>query len=189
MLPALDEIIRKRKMLDLTQKQLAKLTGVSQSLVAKLEAGEIDPSYTKVKRIFDVLGNLERKNEARASQILHSEVIGVKKADPVSEAVRLMTDHGYSQLPVLDGNHVVGSISEKTILSQILAGKDLNNISMLQSEEIMDETFPQVGKDAPLSLISSLLQVYPAVLVAHKASIVGIITKADLLKPFSLRRS
>jgi predicted transcriptional regulator len=45
----------------------------------------------------------------------------------------------------------------------------------------MEEAFPQVGEDAPLSLISSLLQVYPAVLVLKKGKAAGIITKADLL--------
>jgi len=33
-----------------------------------------------------------------------------------------------------------------------------------------------------LSLISSLLQVYPAVLISTKGNVVGIITKADFLK-------
>lgn len=46
----------------------------------------------------------------------------------------------------------------------------------------MDEAFPQVGEDAPLALISTLLQTYSAVLVAKKGTVVGIITKADLLR-------
>jgi predicted transcriptional regulator len=93
-----------------------------------------------------------------------------------------MKSHGYSQLPVFDGKQPVGSISEKTILNQILSGKDLDQISTLPTEEVMEEVFPQVGADAPLSLISSLLQVYSAVLVSKKGTVVGIITKADLLR-------
>jgi predicted transcriptional regulator len=46
----------------------------------------------------------------------------------------------------------------------------------------MEEAFPQVTEDAPLPLISSLLQTYPAVLVAAKGTVVGIITKGDLLR-------
>jgi len=182
MLPILEEVVRKRKMLGLTQKQLSKLAGVSQSLIAKLESGKIDPSYTKVKAILDTLRQLEIKMEVPAREILHGKVVSVNKNDMVSKAVRLMTEHGYSQLPVFDGEHAVGSISEKTILSQILAGKDLTRVSVLPVEEIMDEAFPQVGEDAPLSIISSLLEVYPAVLVSKKGKVVGIITKADLLK-------
>ena len=52
MFPKLNEISKKRKILGLTQSELAKLAGVSQSLIAKLESGKIEPSYTKVKTIF-----------------------------------------------------------------------------------------------------------------------------------------
>lgn len=182
MLPSLEEVGKKRKMLDLTQKQLAKLAGVSQSLIAKLESKKIDPSYTKVKAIFDVLERLEIKTEVHAKGVLHNEVVGVQKSDLVSKAVRLMTDHGYSQLPVFDEEHAVGSISEKTILGQVSAGKDLAQVSKLPVGDVMEEAFPQVGEDAPLPLISSLLQVYPAVLISKKGKVVGIVTKADLLK-------
>ncbi len=182
MLPSLKEIARKRRILGLTQKKLAEVAGVSQSLIAKLESGKTDPSYTKVKAIIDVLNQLEMKMEVHVREIAQSEVVGVQKSDMVSKAVRLMMEHGYSQLPVFDGEHAVGSISEKTILSQVSAGKDLDQISMLSVEEVMNEAFPQVGEDAPLSLISGLLQVYPAVLVSKKGKVVGIVTKADLLK-------
>jgi len=182
MLPSLEEVAKKRRMLSLTQKQLAGLAGVSQSLIAKLESRKIDPSYTKVKAIFDALERMEIKTEVRAEEVLHAKVVGVQKKDKVSKAVRLMTDHGYSQLPVFDGEHAVGSISEKTMLSQVLAGKDLTEVSTLPVGDIMDEAFPQVGEDAPLPLISSLLQVYPAVLISKKGKVVGIVTKADLLK-------
>jgi len=182
MLTSLEEVAKKRRMLDLTQKQLAKLAGVSQSLIAKLESGKIDPSYTKVKAIFDVLERLEIKTEVHAGEVLHEEVVDVQKSEPVSKAVRLMTDHGYSQLPVFDGEHAVGSISEKTILGQVSAGKDLAQVSKLPVGDIMEEAFPQVGEDAPLPLISNLLQVYPAVLISKKGKVVGIVTKADLLK-------
>ncbi|MDH5420035.1 MAG: helix-turn-helix domain-containing protein, partial [Candidatus Bathyarchaeota archaeon] len=63
MLPSLEEVAKKRRILGLTQKQLAKLAGVSQSLIAKLESRKIDPSYTKVKAIFDVIERLEIKTE------------------------------------------------------------------------------------------------------------------------------
>ncbi|MBI2079314.1 helix-turn-helix domain-containing protein, partial [Candidatus Micrarchaeota archaeon] len=37
-----------RRKLGITQKELAKLAGVSQSLIAKIEMGKIDPAYSKV---------------------------------------------------------------------------------------------------------------------------------------------
>ena len=182
MLPPLEEIAQKRRLLDLKQAELAKLAGVSQSLIAKLESGKIDPAYTKVKTIFEALEKLEVQTKIQAGKVLHKKIVGIQKNEPVSKVVQLMKNHGYSQLPVFDGKLSVGSISEKTILNQILAGKDLDQIAALPIEDVMEEAFPQVDEDAPLSLISGLLQVYSAVLVSKKGTVVGIITKADLLR-------
>ena len=182
MLPSLEEVSKKRKILGITQQKLARLAGVSQSLIAKLESQKIDPSYTKVKSIFDALERLQTETEVRAEEVLHSKVVGIQKSDQVSKAVQTMAEYGYSQLPVFDGEHAVGSIAEKTIIEKVSAGKDLNQISKRSVGEVMEEAFPQVGEDAPLPLISSLLQVYPAVLISAKGKVVGIVTKADLLK-------
>jgi len=76
----------------------------------------------------------------------------------------------------------IKSISEKTIIGKVSAGKDLSQVSKRLVGEVMEEAFPQVGEDAPLSLISSLLQIYSAVLILSKGKVVGIVTKADLLK-------
>ena len=182
MLPKLDEVSKKRKLMGLTQSELAKLSGVSQSLIAKLEAGKIEPSYSKVKKIFETLNKLEFKNKIKATRITYNKIVSVQDNELVSYAVKLMKKYGFSQLPVLKKNQVIGSISEKTILNQILEGKDLDQISKLTIREIMDETLPQVNENAPVSLISSLLQVYPAVLILIKGNVKGIITKADFLK-------
>jgi predicted transcriptional regulator len=182
MFPTLEDIAKRRRQLGLKQSQLAKMAGVSQSLIAKLEAGNIDSSYTKVKTIFDVLERLEFKTKIQAEKILHNEVVSVQRSAPVSEVVKMMKEYGYSQIPVFDGKQPVGSISERGIMRQILSGKDLEDISKLPTEKIMEEAFPQINEDAPLSLITSLLQSYSAVLVSRKGDIVGIITKADLLR-------
>ena len=182
MFPTLEDIAKRRRQLGLKQSELAKAAGVSQSLIAKLEAGTIDSSYTKVKTIFDVLERLEFKTKAQADKVLHKNVITVQKNEPISNVVKIMQEHGYSQIPVFDGKHSVGSVSEKAILRQIMAGKDLEEISKLPTEEIMEEAFPQINEDAPLALISSLLQTYSGVLVVKKGVVMGIITKADLLR-------
>jgi predicted transcriptional regulator len=182
MFPTLQDIAKRRRQLGLKQTELAKAAGVSQSLIAKLEAGTIDSSYTKVKTIFDVLEHLEFKAKVQAEKIRHNEVVSVQKNDSVSKVVNMMKEYGYSQIPVFEGKQSVGSVSEKTILRQILAGKDLEEISKLLTGEIMEEAFPQINEDAPLSLITSLLQTYSAVLVSKKGILIGIITKADLLR-------
>jgi predicted transcriptional regulator len=181
MLPALEIISDRRRKLGLTQSQLADLAGVSQSYIAKLEAGKIEPSYLKVKSILEALDRLEKKREVSAVEIMNRNVDSVKIDTSVHEAIELMRRHGYSQLPIIHENNQVGSISERRLLDYILSNEGEFNPKHRQVSEIMEESFPQVGEDAPLSLLSSLLKYYSAVLVQKKGDIIGIITKADLL--------
>lgn len=166
----------------LTQTQMAELAGVSQSYIAKLEAKKIEPSYARVVAIFDALQRLEQKMEARASEIMTSEVVGVQNSDPVQRAAALMREFGYSQLPVFDGGRPVGSVSERNIVDRMVHSRDGESVIDMQVSEIMDEAFPQVGEEAPVSILTSLLRIYPAVLVYRRGEIAGILTKADLLK-------
>jgi predicted transcriptional regulator len=85
----------------------------------------------------------------------------------------------------MEGDKPIGGLSERTVLEKILNPSDEINPSSLKVREIMEESFPQVADDAPLTLLSSLLKYYPAVLVQNKGDIVGIITKADLLGTLS----
>jgi len=185
MLPQLDEIEKRRKSLGLSQKELAKMVGVSQSMIAKIETGRINPSYIKTKAIFDLLESLEKKREIKVKEIIQGKVVGVQKDDPVSKATRVMHETGYSQLPVFDETRVIGSITEKAVLNQILTGKDPRELSRIPVESVMEEAFPTVDEDAPLTVISALLQYSQAVLVTKKGQIRGIVTKADLLKVVS----
>ncbi len=180
MLPALEIIPERRRKLGITQSQLAELAGVSQSYIAKLEAGNIEPSYVKVKALFEALDRLEQEKQVSAGEIMNHSVVGIQRETAIADAIEKMRKNGFSQLPVMDGERSVGSISEGTLLDHMLAAKKNETQSKIVSE-IMDEPFPQVGEDAPISLLTSLLKFYPAILVQRKGIIVGIITKADLL--------
>lgn len=180
MLPALDIIQDRRRKLGLTQSQLADMAGVSQSYIAKLEARKIEPSYQKVRSIFEALDRIERKREVTAIEIMTKEVIGVQARDSIQRAVEIMRKHGFSQLPVFDGDRPVGGISERTLLDSVM-DKDEEPPSVRQVSEVMEESFPTVSDDAPISLLSNLLRYYPATLVQKKGKILGIVTKADLL--------
>jgi predicted transcriptional regulator len=186
MLPALEIIPERRRKLGLTQSQLADLAGVSQSYIAKLEAGKIEPSYLKVKAIFESLDKLERKKEVQAHEIMTESPIFVQQTASVQETVEIMRRNNFSQLPVFDGDKPVGGISERTLLDQILYSEDGVPASRKLVREIMDENWPTVSRDAPLSLLSNLLKYYPAVLVQNQGIVVGIVTKADLLGVLSI---
>lgn len=178
----LKDIKRLRKMLGITQAELARLTGVSQSLIAKIEAGKVDPGYTKAKRIFEALESLQKKRSRKVSEIMTKDVISIDENATVSEAVELMKKYSISQLPVLSNGEVVGAISEKLLVKYLSNGEDLNALLKKKAGEIMEEPFPTLNESAPLEVAAKLLNYYPAILIMSKGKMVGIVTRSDLFK-------
>jgi len=182
MLPNLEEIGRRRRLLGLSQKKLARFANVSQSMIAKIESGGISPSYVKTKAIFDTLESLERRSEVKAKEICQTKVMSLQAHDLVSRGVKVMRESGFSQLPIFNGGQLVGSLTEKTILEKLVNAPKPDEVSKLPVEKVMDEAFPTVSEETPVSVVSALLQYAPAVLVSRRGHVWGIITKADLLK-------
>jgi len=176
----LESLAQLRKRLGLTQRDLAKLSGVSQSLISKIERRRINPSYEAVRRILQALelARAERGKGLSAKDICTREVISVESSDPLSKAINLMRKHGISQLPVFHKGKLVGSISESTIMRRLEKIKS----PKMRIMELMDEAFPTVPEEASLPLLRQLLQEYPAVLLQKNGKITGIVTKADLFK-------
>ena len=182
MLPELDTIAHRRRTLGLTQTQLAEKAEVSQSYIAKLEARKIEPSYSRVRAILEVLDGLERGKETKAEEIMSTEIVSLQRDDLIRKAVDTMWETGFSQLPVMDGERPVGSITERTIIDTMRNGGADVTRGEKPISTIMDDPFPQVGEEAPVSIIAGLLRIYPAILVQRREKVTGIITKADLLK-------
>ncbi len=183
MLPSLDEIPKKRKTLGLTQSRLAQLAGVSQSIIAKIESGTVDPSYSIVKKLVEALDRESvQTSRPRVSEIMSRPVISVSRTQLVRDAVELMRRRGYSQLPVFEGTRSVGSISEKTILDRTARGEPLESLLNNRVRDIMESTLPIVNDDTPLDLVLGLLQGNYGVLVSKGENTIGILTKSDILK-------
>ena len=170
----------KRKRLGITQQALAKLAGVSQSLIAKIESGRIDPAYSKVKSIISALEREQFASEKTAKDIMHTGIETASARETLHFAAGRMRKRSISQMPVVDGKRVVGSISEQAVLSHF--SSDPKKISRLTVGEAMEQSFPAALPSTPISAVAALLKHYPAVLVMDRGDIAGIITKADLLK-------
>ncbi len=188
MLPSLEEIPRRRKELGLTQSKLAGLAGVSQSIIAKIESGSVDPSYSIVRKLFTALDSLKAGSDMsdehirRAGDLMSKGVVWVSKSQLVRDAVTIMRRRGYSQLPVLDAGHSVGSLGEKTVLDKVASGKDLEELLRLKVSDVMEPSLPVVNEDTSIDALYGLLQQNYAVLVSRGNDIVGILAKSDLLK-------
>ncbi|MFC1685826.1 CBS domain-containing protein [Nanoarchaeota archaeon] len=181
----LKEIGIRRRKLGLTQVQLAKLSGVSQSLIAKLERGIIDIAYSKAQKIFKALESVGRKEEKTVEEIMSKVVESVENGDKVSIATGIMKRLQISQVPVLKSGLCVGSVSERDILDMMQKGLSPRKLAAMDVEEIMGETFPTLPKSASLNEVASLLQRNEAVLIIEKGKVAGIVSKADLVKIIS----
>ncbi len=184
MLPDLEEIPRLRKALGLTQTALARLAGVSQSTIVKIEKKQMNPSYDVVRRVYNALQAELKKQEKKAlvDQVQSRKVQYVEAKMPLETAVDEMRHWKFSQMPVMNNGHPVGSISDKVINNLILSGKDPKDLARIRVEEVMEPAFPQVDSKAPVELAASLLRHYNAVLVTSKGDVTGIVTKSDLMK-------
>lgn len=183
MLPELKEIGIRRKILGLTQSQLAAEAEVSQSLIAKVEAGKTDPAYSNAKVIFDSLKRLEQKKGGpTAGTMANRRLVWVRPSDSIGKAAELMRGEGVSQLPVIDGDNAIGSISEGTLMNKVYGGEKPADLSKKRVSEVMEEPFPRVAEDTPFTAVSALLEAGKAVIVTKGGKVLGIITKADVLK-------
>ncbi len=179
-LPTPKDIKHLRKIADLTQKELAKKAGVSQSLIARIENGTVDPRLSTLKRIIDAVVTVFEKRSAK--DVMHSPVITIDVMEPVYKVVRLMRKHGISQIPVTKKGKIVGSIQESTLIDKIIFTSRKKNIVYEPVQNIMEDRFMIVNPSSNFEGVLVILsRGYPAVLVMDKDKLVGIITKIDVL--------
>ena len=112
-------------------------------------------------------------------------VVSIASGATVRQALRLMTLHDVSQLPVMDGDSCVGSVSDWS-----LSAKSLENTKLLDAtvSDIMEAPFPVVDAGQSVDAIAKLLsKANPAVLVRSGGRLAGIVTRSDVLQVMMAR--
>lgn len=181
----LSDIKRIRKQLGITQTELSKKAGVSQSLVAKIEGGRVEPNYSSVKRIFEVIDSLSKEGQLTAGEIMVKRIIRCNRGEGLSEVIEKMRRYNISQLPVFSGASPVGMVSESAILNRISSSDSKEGISGLKAGDVMEGCPPVVNVKTPSDVVSGLLRHFPMVLVSEGGDVLGVITKSDLLNAVS----
>lgn len=98
----------------------------------------------------------------------------------VSDAIVLMNKEGIDQIPVIEKEQFIGSISSSGLLEKIMEDPQLKNKTI---GEVMDKPMQFVAPDSTLDVLSSFLnQENKAVLVRDDNQHVHIITRHDVLK-------
>ena len=107
--------------------------------------------------------------------------ISVQMNDTVRAAFNLMKSHDISQLPVMDGENIVGSITERQVL-HILLENPLHNAEK-QLREVMGASFPLVQEDLPISQLNRYIDKNnQAVIAKDRSGGLHIVTQYDLIQ-------
>jgi cystathionine beta-synthase len=107
-------------------------------------------------------------------------IVSVAPAAAVRQALNLMSTWGVSQLPVLDGEEQVGSVSDTSLQTRALEQPALLDRPV---REVLEPAFPVVEAGAPTARLGALLtRETPAALVRTDGRFVGIVTRYDLLQ-------
>jgi len=109
------------------------------------------------------------------------QFIGSQVGDSVRSAFNLMKSHDISQLPVLDGDQIVGSITETQVLHFLLENPLQNSEKSLR--EVMGSAFPMVKDDLPLSQLNRYIsKEIPAVIATDRSGMLHIVTQYDVIQ-------
>jgi len=158
----------------LTQRELAKLAGVSQAHIAKIERGRVDPRLSTVNKILQVLTAGKGK---KCGAIMTEKVISTNPEERILKVSKLMIEHAISQVPVMEEGKCIGTVTEESIIRNLGS-----TIAEERVRKVMQSPLPSVPEDTDISLIKPLLEHQSGLLVIRKGDVVGIITRSDLLK-------
>ena len=97
----------------------------------------------------------------------------------VVEAIRIMRDLEVSQIPVLRGDRIVGTIREDQVIDLLLHTPERKDGPV---EAVMEDPLPELDEDAPVDQLQSLLvRGGSAVIVRRRDGQRAILTKYDLI--------
>lgn len=130
-------------------------------------------------------GFMDRSTQLTVEQVMSLRrrtvgMVSVGPEDTLGVAIARMTEYGISQMPVLEGNEVVGSLTETRILSRLIERPEARNEKVL---EMMGEPFPIVPSSLHIEHLSGYLDQATGAVLVHQEddNSYEIITKSDLI--------
>jgi len=128
----------------------------------------LDPSANTAR---DLMGAKSRRVPA---------LLSVQAGEPLKRALALVEQHDVTQIPVFRGSELVGTLFDSDILRAALADPAAVEKPV---EGWMAEPLPIVTSGEPLDRVTRLLAARnPAVLVREDGTVIGILTRFDMLQ-------
>jgi len=112
---------------------------------------------------------------------LSGELCSLESEEPIEHAIRLMSEHDFSQISVMRDNRLVGSLNEAHLYNELVKNADIKSQPV---DSIMQPAFPFVDVSTPVELLQTMITPQnPAVLVRDfKTDKTFIITRSDLIR-------
>lgn len=129
----------------------------------------MERGFLDVKSFKDIVNGREGK-----------KLVTIHPAQTVAEAVSLMKKFDIENIPVMNGNGPVGSISENGLFQKVFDNPELKEASV---ESIMEKSYPLVEFDTPVERLGSLINKgNGAVLAKDEKGDYHIVTKYDVIQ-------
>jgi cystathionine beta-synthase len=112
---------------------------------------------------------------------LSGELCSIEFNEPVEHAVRLMSEHDFSQISITRERRLIGSLNETHLYEELVRQPQVKSHPV---ETIMQPAFPFVDVSTPVELLQTMITPQnPAVLVRDfKTDKTFIITRSDLIR-------
>ena len=179
MLPEIKDIIKLKKKYKLSSRKLEKELNdePTSGWINQVENGKIkDPSYLKIKKIYEYFERLEKIN-GDTIEGKYKKIKSFNIGDDVKTVSTKMAKHGFSQVPIYDKNKIcVGMLTDKIITK--LANLRAENKKIKQSN--LDPIAPKIQYNDILKSVEDIIELYDCALVEKNGKIVGILTRQDL---------
>jgi cystathionine beta-synthase len=109
------------------------------------------------------------------------ELWSIESNEPVEHAVRVMSEHDFSQISIMRNGRVVGSLNESHLYAELVRNADVKREPV---ESVMQPAFPFVDISTPVDLLATMITpLNPAVLVRDfKTDKTFIITRSDVIR-------
>jgi len=108
------------------------------------------------------------------------KLVTIEPRHTVADAVELMRKHDIEHIPVVNGNGLVGAISESGLFQKVFSNPDIKNASV---ESVMEPAFPLVEFNTPIEKLRTLINKdNGAVLSKDEAGNLHIVTKYDVIQ-------
>jgi len=128
-------------------------------------------------------GFLESRPEVTAEQVVSTRkvsntVISASPDETIGAVIERMTERSISQVPIVDGEDVVGSITESRILNRLVESPSARDEPV---RTIMGEPFPIVPSSLHLDHLTSYLEGDTGAVLVERESGYAVVTKSDLI--------